>query len=191
MIAARAVQGVGAAILAPSTLALLSTSFPEGSQRTGAMAAYGALAGIGTSIGLILGGVLTETLSWRYGFFLNVPVGIAAMLAAPRYLDETERHPGRLDLAGALSSTLGASALVYSIVRSADAGWGDALTLATSAAGAVLVAFFVASQARATQPLMPLARAGTPRPQRAVRRPLGGGRDRALRGREGPARTAR
>jgi EmrB/QacA subfamily drug resistance transporter len=156
MIAARAVQGVGAAILAPSTLALLSTSFPEGSQRTRAMAAYGALAGIGTTIGLILGGVLTETLSWRYGFFLNVPVGIAAILAAPRYLDETERHPGRLDLAGALSSTLGASALVYSIVRSADAGWGDALTLATSAAGAVLVAFFVANQARAVQPLMPL-----------------------------------
>jgi hypothetical protein len=72
------------------------------------------------------------------------------------YLDETERHPGRLDLAGALSSTLGASALVYSIVRSAGAGWGDAVTLATGGAGAVLVAFFVANQARAAQPLMPL-----------------------------------
>src|SRR3954462_9989392 len=95
MIAARAVQGIGAAVLAPSTLALLSTSFPEGTQRTRAMAAYGALAGIGTSIGLILGGALTETLSWRYGFFLNLPVGIAAILAAPRYLDETEQHPGR------------------------------------------------------------------------------------------------
>ena len=156
MIGARAVQGVGAAILAPSTLALLSTSFPEGSQRTRAMAAYGALAGIGTSTGLILGGVLTETLSWRYGFFLNVPVGIAAMLAAPRYLHETERHSGRLDLVGALSSTLGASALVYGIVRSADAGWGDAVTLAASAAGAALITFFVANQARAAQPLMPL-----------------------------------
>jgi MFS family permease len=128
MIVARAVQGIGAAILAPSTLALLSTSFPEGSQRTRAMAAYGALAGIGTSIGLILGGVLTETLSWRYGFFLNVPVGIAAILGAARFLDESERHTGRLDLAGALSSTLGASAVVYGIVRSADAGWGDAVS---------------------------------------------------------------
>jgi MFS family permease len=156
MIAARAVQGVGAAILAPSTLALLSTSFPEGSQRTRAMAAYGALAGIGTTIGLILGGVLTETLSWRYGFFLNVPVGIAAMLAAPRYLDETGRHPGRLDLAGALSSTLGAGALVFGIVRSADTVWGDAVTLAAIAGGAALITFFVANQARAEQPLMPL-----------------------------------
>src|SRR5438270_14034900 len=99
MIGARAVQGIGAAILAPSTLALLSTSFPEGPQRARAMAAYGALAGIGTSIGLILGGVLTETLSWRYGFFLNIPVGLAAILVAPHYLPETERHPGRLDLA--------------------------------------------------------------------------------------------
>src|SRR5881398_3674559 len=96
MIAARAVQGIGAAILAPSTLALLSTSFPEGPQRARAMAAYGALAGIGTSIGLILGGALTDALSWRVGFFLNVPVGLAAIVAAPRLLQETERHPGRL-----------------------------------------------------------------------------------------------
>src|SRR5881398_3848944 len=76
MIAARAVQGIGAATLAPSTLALVSTSFPEGAQRSRAMAAYGALAGIGTAFGLIVGGVLTSALSWRYGFFLNVPVGL-------------------------------------------------------------------------------------------------------------------
>ncbi|MEA2184436.1 MAG: hypothetical protein QOF69_3621, partial [Solirubrobacteraceae bacterium] len=113
MITARAVQGVGAAMLAPATLALLSTAFPEGSQRTRAMAAYGALAGVATGIGLIVGGVLTETLSWRFGFFLNVPVGVAAVLAAPRYLDETARQPGRLELRGALTSTLGVSALVY------------------------------------------------------------------------------
>ncbi len=97
MIAARAAQGVGAAALAPSTLALLSASFPEGRERTRAMAAYGALAGIGTSVGLIAGGVLTEALSWRYGFLLNVPVGLAAIVAAPRFLDETDRHAGRLD----------------------------------------------------------------------------------------------
>src|SRR5947209_8982434 len=115
MIAARAVQGVGAALLAPSTLALVSTSFPEGPQRTRAMAAYGALAGIGTSVGLILGGALTQLISWRVGFFLNVPVGIAAILAAPRLLEETDPHPGRLELIGALSSTLGVSALVYGI----------------------------------------------------------------------------
>jgi EmrB/QacA subfamily drug resistance transporter len=156
MIGARAVQGLGAAILAPSTLALLSTSFPEGPQRTRAMAAYGALAGIGTSIGLILGGVLTEALSWRVGFLLNVPVGIAAILTAPRYLPETARHAGRLAVADALTSTLGVSALVYGIVNSAEAGWSDPTTIAAVAGGLALVAFFVASQQRAARPLMPL-----------------------------------
>src|SRR3954463_8645703 len=107
MIGARAVQGIGAATLAPATLALLSASFPEGTQRTRAMAAYGALAGIGTAFGLIVGGVLTGALSWRYGFFLNVPVGLAALVAPRRVLAETERHAARLDVGGAPCSTLG------------------------------------------------------------------------------------
>jgi EmrB/QacA subfamily drug resistance transporter len=156
MIAARAVQGVGAATLAPSTLALLSTSFPEGRQRSRAMAAYGALAGIGTAAGLIIGGALTETLSWRYGFLLNVPIGLAAMVAAPRVLDETVRHAGRLDVPGALSSTFGAALLVFGIVHSADAGWGDDTTIVAVALGTVLIALFVAGQGRVAQPLMPL-----------------------------------
>jgi EmrB/QacA subfamily drug resistance transporter len=156
MIIARAIQGVGAATLAPSTLALLSTSFPEGHEHTRAMAAYGALAGIATSIGMIIGGVLTETLSWRVGFFLNVPIGLAAILAAPRYVRETARHAGRFDVAGALSSTLGVSALVFGIVHSADAGWSDPGTLIALAAGLVLVGVFVANQRQSPQPLMPL-----------------------------------
>ncbi|MFL5862565.1 MAG: MFS transporter [Solirubrobacteraceae bacterium] len=156
MIGARAVQGIGAAILAPSTLALLSTSFPEGPQRARAMAAYGALAGIGTSIGLILGGALTEGLSWRVGFFLNVPVGLAAILAAPRLLQETEGHPGRLELGGALTSTLGITALVYGIVRSADAGWTSTVTLIALSLGLLLLGMFVAGQKRSPQPIMPL-----------------------------------
>ena len=156
MISARAAQGIGAALLAPSTLALLSTSFPEGPQRMRAMAAYGALAGIGTAVGLILGGALTETLSWRYGFFLNVPVGVAAIIAAPRLIEETERHHGRVDIAGALCSTLGVSALVFGIVRSADAGWADAATIGAVVAGSSLIALFVCNQRRAPQPLLPL-----------------------------------
>ena len=156
MIAARAVQGVGAAILAPSTLALLSTSFPEGPQRTRAMAAYGALAGIGTAFGLIVGGVLTTALSWRVGFFLNVPVGLAAIIAAPRVLPETARHAGRLDVPGALASTAGVSALVFGIVHSADAGWTDAATIGAVVVGLALVALFVTGQHRAAEPLMPL-----------------------------------
>ena len=156
MITARALQGVGAAMLAPSTLALLSTSFPEGPQRTRAMAAYGALAGIGTAFGLIVGGALTSALSWRYGFFLNVPVALAAILAAPRVLPETVRHAGRLDLADALSSTAGVSALVFGIVHSADAGWGSHVTIGAVAVGLALIAVFIVNQQRGAEPLMPL-----------------------------------
>lgn len=121
LIGARVSQGIGAAILAPSTLALLSDNFPEGYERTRAVAYYGSVAGVGASIGLVLGGILTDLLSWRVGFFINVPIGIAMMLAAPRYLAETRQHPGRFDLAGTMSSTLGMTALVYGIVRSANA----------------------------------------------------------------------
>ena len=156
MIAARAVQGAGAALLAPSTLALLSTSFPEGPPRTRAMAAYGALAGIGTSAGLILGGALTQLWSWRVGFLLNVPIGLAAILAAPRLLEETAPDPGRFELTGALTSTLGASALVFGIVHSATAGWGDAVTLGALVIGLGLLGLFVSDQRRSPQPIMPL-----------------------------------
>jgi EmrB/QacA subfamily drug resistance transporter len=156
LIAGRAVQGVGAAVLAPSTLALLSTSFREGPERTRAVAYYGAVAGIGASVGLVLGGVLTDWISWRVGFFINVPIGIAMMLAAPRYLPETERHSGRFDLAGALSSILGMTALVYGIVRSADAGWSDPLTVAALTTGVLQLALFVFNEWRARQPIMPL-----------------------------------
>jgi EmrB/QacA subfamily drug resistance transporter len=156
MIAARALQGVGAAALAPSTLALLSTSFPAGPQRTRAMAAYGALAGIGTALGLIIGGALTQLWSWRVGFFINVPVGLIAILAAPRFLDETEPHEGHLDAAAAIISTIGVSALVFGIVHSADAGWTDRITLLALVVGIVLVGVFVIGQRTAAQPIMPL-----------------------------------
>jgi EmrB/QacA subfamily drug resistance transporter len=156
LLAARAVQGIGAAILAPSTLALLSTNFAEGSERTRAVAYYGAVAGIGASLGLVLGGLLTDWISWRAGFFINVPIGIAMMLAAPRYLAETEPRPGQLDVAGALSSTFGMSALVYGIVRSATAGWSDPITLAALAGGIALLVLLVFNEGRAKQPIMPL-----------------------------------
>jgi EmrB/QacA subfamily drug resistance transporter len=156
LLLARAVQGVGAATLAPSTLALLTTSFPPGPERTRAIGYYGATAGVGASLGLVLGGVLTDLISWRVGFFLNVPIGIAMMLAAPRVLPETERRSGRFDVAGALSSTAGMVALVYGLVRSAEAGWSDPLTVGTLVAGVVLLALFVLNEWRAAQPIMPL-----------------------------------
>ena len=131
LLAARAVQGAAAAIAAPSTLALLTTSFPEGSERTRAIAAYAAVAGGGGSVGLVLGGMLTDWISWRWGLFINVPVGLALIWLAPRYLAETERRPGRFDLAGAATSTFGMTALVYGFVRAASNGWGNAGTIAS------------------------------------------------------------
>jgi EmrB/QacA subfamily drug resistance transporter len=156
LLAARSLQGVGAAIAAPSTLALLTTSFREGPERTRAVAYYGAVAGGGGSVGLVLGGVLTDWLSWRWGLFINVPIGIALILAAPRYLPETERRPGRFDLAGAVSSTLGMTAIVYGIVRSGTAGWSDRLTVASLVVGAALLVLFVVAERRAEQPITPL-----------------------------------
>jgi EmrB/QacA subfamily drug resistance transporter len=156
LITARGLQGVGAAVLAPSTLALLLTNFAEGPERTRAVGYYGAVAGIGASIGLVLGGILTDWLSWRVGFFINLPIGMALMLGAKRYLTETERRSGQFDLSGALSSTCGMGALVYGIVRSATAGWSDPRTVATVAIGVILLTLFVLIEWRAKQPIMPL-----------------------------------
>jgi EmrB/QacA subfamily drug resistance transporter len=156
MILARAVQGMGAAILAPSTLSLLSTNFAEGPQRTRALAYYGATAGVGASIGLVLGGVIADWLSWRVGFFINLPIGIALMLGARRYLVETERRSGQLDVMGALGSTLGMTSLVFGIVRCASDGWGDSIAMAFSLAGILLLVLFVLNEWKAEQPIMPL-----------------------------------
>ena len=156
LLGARALQGVGAAIAAPSTLALLTVTFREGTERTRAIAWYSAVAGGGGSLGLVLGGVLTDWVSWRAGLFINVPIGLALVALAPRYLPETERKPGRFDFAGAAFSTLGMSAVVYGFVRAASSGWGDRLTIASFAAGIALLAAFVITEMRAEQPITPL-----------------------------------
>jgi EmrB/QacA subfamily drug resistance transporter len=156
LITARAVQGVGAAILAPSTLALLQTSFAEGAERTRAVSYYAAVAGVAATVGLVIGGMFAGWLTWRVGFFVNAPIGITMMLAAPRFLPETEPRPGQTDFIGAATSTTGMTALVFGIVHSADAGWGDAVTLVTVIAGIVLLASFVAHERGASAPIMPL-----------------------------------
>jgi EmrB/QacA subfamily drug resistance transporter len=156
LLVARALQGVGGAIAAPSTLALLSTSFPEGDERNRAVAAYSAVAGAGGSVGLVLGGFLTDLISWRAGLFINVPVGVLLMWLAPRYLEETPPQPGRFDAVGAVTSTLGMTAVVYGFVRAASNSWGDAITIASFAAGLVLLAAFVVTERRAAQPITPL-----------------------------------
>ena len=156
LLAARALQGVGAAVLAPSTLALLSANFAEGPERTRAVGLYGAIAGIGASAGLVLGGILADLLSWRVGFFINLPIGIALIIGAQRYLAETERRAGQFDLLGAISSTLGMAALVFGLVHAASAGWQDPTTLLALVCGAVLMALLVWNEARVAQPIMPL-----------------------------------
>ena len=156
LLAARAVQGAGAAIAAPSTLALLMTSFAEGRERTRAVAWYAAVASGGGSVGLLLGGMLTSWVSWRVGLLVNVPVGAVLIVAAPRVLQETERRKGHFDLVGAATSTLGMFAVVYGIVRAGDAGWGDRFTLASLVGGLVLLVAFVVNERRAAQPITPL-----------------------------------
>lgn len=157
MIAARALQGLGSAILAPSTLALLQTNFEPGPERTRAVSYYAAAAGVSAAFGLVIGGLLADWLSWRVGFFINMPIGLAMMLAAKRYVLDTERTPGTFDIAGAFISTLGIVALVYGVIRSASTGWSDLLTLACVGSGIVMLILFAFVESRASQPIMPLS----------------------------------
>ncbi len=156
IIAARALQGVGAAVVAPSSLALISATFPAGPQRARAVAAYGTTAGLGASLGLVAGGALASAWSWRAGFLVNVPIGAVLILAALRFLPRTRPQRGRFDLIGALTSTLGMGGLVYGIVAAGEHGWTSPAGLVPIAAGLVVLAVFVADQARAVQPILPL-----------------------------------
>jgi EmrB/QacA subfamily drug resistance transporter len=156
LLAARAVQGMGAAIAAPSTLALLASTFPEGAQRVRALSLYSAVSSGGASIGLVLGGMLTDWVSWRWALLINVPIGLALVWLAPHHLPETEPRSARFDLGGALSSTFGISALVYGFVRAASHGWSDTVTAGAFVAGSVLLVAFVAIELRAEQPITPL-----------------------------------
>lgn len=142
--------------VAPTSLSLLTANFPEGRERTRAVGWYGATAGIGASLGLVVGGACAHWISWRAGFFINLPVGLALMVAARKYLGESERRTGRFDSIGALTATLGVGAIVFGIVNSAEAGWGSPVTVGALVAGVVLLVVLVANEWRAEQPIMPL-----------------------------------
>jgi EmrB/QacA subfamily drug resistance transporter len=156
LLAARAVQGAGGAIASPAVLALITASFSEGRERTRALGIYTAVAMGGGSLGLVLGGVITEWVSWRWVLFINVPIGIAVALAAPLFLTESQRQPGRFDITGALTSTAGMTALVYGFIRAASDGWGDGVALGAFAAAIVLLGLFLLNESRARQPITPL-----------------------------------
>jgi len=158
LIAARAVQGLGAALLSPAALSLVTEIFAEGADRNKALGVWGAVAGSGGAAGVLLGGMLTEWAGWEWVLYVNVPIGIAAALIAPRLLPGRETAPdhGRhFDFAGAVSVTAGLSLLVYSLVNANDAGWGSATTLGLLAIAAALIVGFVLIERRTKAPLVP------------------------------------
>jgi EmrB/QacA subfamily drug resistance transporter len=156
LLAARAVQGVGGALATPAVLALVISGFPEGRERTRALAIYAGVVTGGGSLGLVLGGLITQWLSWRWALIVNVPIGIVVLVATPRFVAETPRQPGRFDLAGAVTSTAGVAALVYGCIRAATDGWGDHTGLAAFAVAVALLAAFLLIETRAPQPITPL-----------------------------------
>ncbi|MFZ0040134.1 MAG: MFS transporter [Solirubrobacteraceae bacterium] len=159
LIAARAVQGLGGAVIAPASLSILTTTFSEGPARNRAVGIWGAMGGAGGAAGVLLGGVLTDLLGWRWILFINVPIGLVAAACAQQLLVEgRDRSRARnFDLAGALSATIGLSLVVLGIVRTDQTGWGSPQTLAVIAAGIALLAVFFLIEGRfASAPLMPL-----------------------------------
>jgi EmrB/QacA subfamily drug resistance transporter len=157
LIAARAVQGLGAAIVSPAALSIITTTFREGSERNRALGVWGAVAGAGGAAGVLLGGILTSGLSWRWVLFVNVPIGLAAALLAPRTLVESRSEDGTqtFDIPGAVTVTAGLGLLVYAVVDAVNSGWGSTTTLLRLAGAVALLVAFVIIELRQREPLMP------------------------------------
>ncbi|GAA0571057.1 MFS transporter [Kribbella sandramycini] len=156
LLTARVLQGIGGAIAAPAALTLMMLTYREGPERVKALGYYSLVSSGGGSVGLVLGGMLTDWVSWRWGLFINVPIGIALVVAARKVLTETAPEKGRFDIAGALTSTLGITSLVYGFIRVAEIGWTAGEVLAAFGAGAVLLVSFVLIERRVSHPIVPL-----------------------------------
>jgi len=159
LIAARAVQGLGAALLSPAALSIVTTTFSDGAERNKALGVWGAVAGSGGAAGVLLGGILTEYVGWEWVLWVNVPIGIGAALLAPRLILESrsESETRHFDLWGAFSVTAGLSVLVYALVEAPDAGWGSGQTIGLLGLSLGLIAAFVAIELRSASPLMPFS----------------------------------
>jgi len=164
LLIARGFQGAAAALAAPSALALITTTFPAGPARSRAFAVYAAMSGVGAAVGLILGGWLTglaphafghSVEGWRLTFLINVPIGIVAAIVAPLVLPDSERHPGDLDVPGAITATGGLLAIVYGLSRAGSHGWTDGSTLGFLIGGVALLAVFAVIETRVKHPLLP------------------------------------
>jgi EmrB/QacA subfamily drug resistance transporter len=156
LLAARAVQGIGGALAAPSSLSLLTAMFPEGPARVRAIGLYTTVSAAGGATGLVAGGLLTELVSWRWVMFVNVPIGLVIWLVGRVVLQETAQRHGRFDLVGAATSTLGMTGIVLGLVESGSAGWTSPVTVASFALGLTLLAAFVHNESRAEEPILPL-----------------------------------
>jgi MFS family permease len=154
LVASRAVQGVGAAMAAPGVLALLTTSAPDEAARNRALALFGAVTSGGLSIGLLLGGVVTDLGSWRWTLFINVPIGLVVLALTRRFVNETPARPGRFDVVGAATGTLGAVSLVWALIGAPDYGWLSLRTLAGFAAGVALLVVLAVTERRVAHPML-------------------------------------
>lgn len=154
LVAARALQGLGAALAAPSVLALLTTSAPDEAARHRALALFAAVSSGGASLGLLLGGLVTDLGSWRWTLFINVPIGLAVLLLAPRFVAETQRRPGRFDVVGAATATFGSVALVWALIGTPEHGWLSTRTLGGFTAGLTLLAALAVTERRVAHPMI-------------------------------------
>jgi EmrB/QacA subfamily drug resistance transporter len=159
LVAARCAQGAGGAALMPASLSLVTTVFAEGEERNRAVGVYGAMGSVGFVLGMVLGGVITEFLGWRWVLFVNVPVALVVLALAPVAVPESrsEGAPRDLDVPGALTATLGLALIIYAISEAPDNGWGSTVTLGLAAVGTMLLCAFVAVERRASTPLVPLS----------------------------------
>jgi EmrB/QacA subfamily drug resistance transporter len=159
LIAARAAQGLGAAIISPAALSIVTVTFSDGAERNKALGVWGAVAGSGGAAGVLLGGILTDGLGWEWVLWVNVPVSLIALALAPRLIAESraESQTRAFDVAGAVTVTAALSILVYALVDANDAGWSSAQTIGLIALSLVLLAAFVAIELRAAKPLVPFS----------------------------------
>lgn len=154
LVAARAFQGAGAALAAPSVLALIATNAPNENARNRALAAFAVISSTGAALGLILGGTLTDLVSWRWTMFVNVPIGLAVLALVPRYVTETARRHGRFDVVGAISATAAAVTIVWTVIHAPDNGWGSAGTIGGFALGVAFIVVLALTERRHPHPLL-------------------------------------
>ena len=154
LVAARGAQGIGAALAAPGVLALLTTSAPDEAARNRALALFGAVSSGGMSLGLLLGGAVTDLGSWRWTLFINIPIGLAVLALTRRVLDETPLRPGRFDVVGALSATLGAVSIVWALIGAPEQGWASVRTVGGLALGALLLVVLAVTETRVSHPMI-------------------------------------